>query len=143
MLIKQISVFMQNKKGCVAEFCRLLGSRGIDMAATTIADTSSYGILRAVVKDTPAVLKLLREEGYEVSSCDVLAILVDDRAGGLAAVLTALDDAGVAVEYLYSAVRHVEGHSVVILRVDDAARAQSACEASCLRTLSAGELLPE
>lgn len=143
MLIKQISVFMQNQKGCVAKFCRLLGDNGIDMAATAIADTSSYGILRAVVRDPEQTVRLLRENGYEISVCDVLSVSVNDRAGGLAAVLTAMDDAGVTVEYLYSAVRHVDGCSVVVMRVDDTARAQQACEEHDLRMLSAIDLLPD
>jgi hypothetical protein len=141
MFIRQISVFIENRKGRLAEFCRLLGEHSIDMIAVTIADTTSFGILRAIVNDTDRAVKLLRDANYAVTVTEVLAVAIDDRPGGLAEALEKLRDAGVGVEYLYSFVRHVGGRSVFLLRVDDPTLAVKVFKDGGVKLLSYDEVL--
>jgi len=141
MFIRQISVFIENRKGRLAEFCRLLGEHGIDMVAVTIADTTSFGILRAIVDDTDRAVKLLRDANYAVTVTEVLAVAVEDQPGGLGVALEKLKDAGIGVEYLYSFVRHVGGQSVFLLRVDDPTLAVKVFKDGGIRLLSHDEVL--
>jgi hypothetical protein len=141
MFIRQISVFIENRKGRLAEFCRLLGEHSIDMIAVTIADTTSFGILRAIVNDTDRAVKLLRDANYAVTVTEVLAVAIDDRPGGLAEALEKLRDAGIGVEYLYSFVRHVGGRSVFLLRVDDPTLAVKVFKDGGVKLLSYDEVL--
>ncbi|MGI6152088.1 MAG: ACT domain-containing protein [Christensenellales bacterium] len=141
MFIRQISVFIENRKGRLAEFCRLLGEHEIDMIAITIADTTSFGILRAIVDDTDRAVKVLREANYAVTITEVLAVAIDDRPGGLAFALEKLRDAGISVEYLYSFVRHIEGQCVILLRVDDPTLAVKALKDGSVRLLSFEEII--
>lgn len=141
MFIRQISVFIENRKGRLAEFCRLLGEHGIDMVAVTIADTTSFGILRAIVDDTDRAVKLLRDANYAVTVTEVLAVAVEDQPGGLGVALEKLKDAGIGVEYLYSFVRHVGGQSVFLLRVDDPTLAVKVFKDGGVRLLSHEEVL--
>ena len=118
MFVKQISVFIENRRGRLAEFTKVLGEAGIDLIALSVADTTDFGILRAIVKDTDAAVEILKKAGYTVSITDVLAVAVKDRPGGLASVIGCLNDNGISIEYLYSLVRNFEGQAVVIFRVD-------------------------
>ncbi len=141
MFIRQISVFIENRKGRLAEFCRLLGENGIDMIAITIADTTSFGILRAIVDDTDRAVKVLRDANYAVTVTEVLAVAIDDRPGGLAVALEKLRDAGISVEYLYSFVRHIESQCVILFRVDDPTLAVKVFNDGGVRLLSFEEVV--
>ncbi len=141
MFIRQISVFIENRKGRLAEFCRLLGENGIDMVAVTIADTTSFGILRAIVDDTDKAVKVLREANYAVTVTEVLAVAIDDEPGGLAVALEKLRDAGISVEYLYSFVRHVGDQCVILFRVDDPTHAIKVFNEGGVRLLSFDEVI--
>jgi len=141
MFIRQISVFIENRKGRLAEFCRLLGENGIDMIAITIADTTSFGILRAIVDDTDRAVKVLRDANYAVTVTEVLAVAIDDRPGGLAVALEKLRDAGISVEYLYSFVRHIGSQCVILFRVDDPALAVKVFNDGGVRLLSFEEVV--
>lgn len=109
-MVKQLSVFLENSKGRLASMTRALGDAGIDLLALSIADTTSFGILRAIVDDTDKAMAVLKEAGYTVNTTEVLAVLVPDSPGGLAGVLGLLNDAHVNVEYLYSFVRKAQGN---------------------------------
>jgi len=141
MYIRQISVFIENRKGRLAEFCRLLGDNGIDMIAITIADTTSFGILRAIVNDTDKAVKVLRDANYAVTITEVLAVAIDDKPGGLAVALEKLRDAGISVEYLYSFVRHIGDKCAILFRVDDPALAVKVFSESGIRLLSYEEVI--
>ena len=123
MVARQISVFMENKKGRLASVTKLLGDHGIDMAAACIADTADFGILRCMVNKTDEALKLLQSEGYMANVTEVLAVEVPDQPGGLERVLTVLDENGVSVEYMYSFVRSKGDCALILFRVEETARA--------------------
>lgn len=118
MFIKQISVFIENRPGRLAEFAALLAQNSIDLVAISVADTTNFGILRAITTDYEKTTELLRSQGYTANLTDVLAVAVPDEPGGLAKVLQMLNDADISIEYLYSLVRRVGECAVIIFRVD-------------------------
>jgi len=123
MLQKQISVFIENKRGRLAEVTKCLGDNGIDLSALSIADTADFGILRLIV-DKPEQAELaLREGGFAVSVTEVIALSVEDRPGGLAAALRVMDGLGIDIEYMYAFIKRHEDKAMVIMRVDKPAEA--------------------
>ena len=87
MFIKQISVFIENRHGRLTEFTKLLGKNDIDLIALSIADTTNFGILRAIVSDNDKALKISRDAGFTANLTEVLAVAVPDVPGGLDGVL--------------------------------------------------------
>ncbi len=122
-MIKQISVFVENKKGRLYSLTKALAEHGVDLKALSIADTAKFGILRMIVSEPDKVLKIVHEANFTASETEVLGIEVEDRAGGLAEVLEVLTDNDIAVEYLYSFVRSQHDNAMIIFKVDDAAKA--------------------
>ena len=116
---KQVSIFLENKAGRLADVCSLLGRFGVNIRAFCTADTSDFGILRLIVNDPALAVKTLRDHGYAVSETDVRVVQVRDEPGGLANVLLALRDAKINIEYMYAFLTPLEGEAVVIFRVID------------------------
>ena len=135
MLIKQISVFVENAPGSLSEVTKALGDNGIDMSALSLADTSEFGILRLIVNDPEKACDVLRDHHFIVKQNYVVAAVVDDRPGGLTGVLEILAEAKVSVEYMYAFVGSKDGHAVVVIRPDDAEKAMTALEANHVSTL--------
>lgn len=123
MYVRQISVFIENQPGKLAEFSELLGREGIDLVALSIADTTNFGILRCIVCDWQRASDIITAAGYTATVTEVLAVSVPDRPGGMAAAIRALTDAGISIEYLYSFVRAAGDHALLIFRVEDLQRA--------------------
>jgi hypothetical protein len=123
MLLKQISIFLENKSGRLAEVTALLGRAGVNIRALTLADTADFGILRLIVNDVEKAEKALKEGGFTVGQTEVVAVEVPDRPGGLADILALLGKAAVNVEYMYAFVAKSGGNAVVIFRFDDPSRA--------------------
>lgn len=119
MKIKQISVFLENRAGRMAEVTRLLGDAKVNIRALSLADTSDFGILRLIVNDVDTALRVLRGAGHTVSLTEVVAVEVTDRPGGMADVLQALGTGGVNVEYMYAFVEKATDKAVVIFRFED------------------------
>ncbi len=116
---KQVSIFLENRAGRLADVCWLLGHVGVNIRAFSTAESSDWGIFRLIVNDPDLAVKALKDHGYAVSESDVLVVQLKDRPGGLAEVLTVLRDAKVAIEYMYAFVTPLEGQAIVILRVAD------------------------
>lgn len=123
MLVKQISVFLENKSGRLAEVTRTLGNNDIDISALSIADTTDFGILRLIVNKPEKAEQILKENGFTVSGTSVIAIGVKDQPGGLAEVLEVLDRENIGIEYMYAFVGKTEDEALVILRVEEPDRA--------------------
>ena len=119
MAIKQLTVFVENRRGCLAEITDLLAKNGIDMRALSIADTKDFGILRLIVSDTQKALHVLRENCVLVQTTDVIGVKLSDRTGELSSALAALDRAGINVEYLYAFLTRVAQNAYVVLRVEE------------------------
>ncbi len=125
MAIKQVSVFVENKKGALADALRSLSDAGIGLRALSIADTNDFGILRVITDDNAKAMLVLSEHGYVCSTTDVVAAAADDKPGGLATLLTLLSDNGIDVEYVYAFVAEAKSHACVVLRVKDNAAAEA------------------
>lgn len=119
MLVNQIAVFLENRKGRIRDFAKVLSDNSIDLVSMSIADTKEFGILRAITTDNETAVAKLKAAGFTVSSCDLIGIEVEDRPGGLASVLSLLDDAGVDIEYLYSYSRSEANKAIIMLKVDN------------------------
>jgi len=141
MFISQISVFIENRQGRLEEFTHLLGANGIDLLALSVADTTNFGILRAIVSDNEKALKLVRDHGFTATLTEVLAVAVPDSPGGLAGVLALLSEADISIEYLYSFVRHIGKDAIIIFRVDQPDKAQNLLKQQGIRMLSQDEIL--
>lgn len=123
MSVKQISVFVENKKGGLYEVTSVLNKANVDIRALSIADTTDYGILRLIVSDYKKALEALKTEGIIASVTDVLGIEVSDTPGGFSEAVKILSDADIAVEYAYAFITRHEGKACVIIRVEDNAKA--------------------
>lgn len=117
--IKQFSIFVENKQGKMAEVTRLLANAGIDLRTLSLADTRDFGILRVIVNKPDDAEALLRENGWTFKVTSVIGIKVPDVPGGVAAVLEALNDANLNVEYMYAFVNRTPGRADTIIRVDE------------------------
>jgi len=102
MTIKQISVFLENKSGRLAEVLGILGQENIKIYALTIADTSEYGILRLIVSDFNRAVNALKEKKFTSNITEVLAVSVPSQAGSFAKVLKAFADEAISIEYMYA-----------------------------------------
>ena len=119
MKVQQVSVFLENRAGRMAEVARLLGEHGINIRALCIADTANFGILRLIVNDVKRAEQVFREAGFTVDLTDVIAIEVPDTPGGLAGILDTLNQSGFSIEYLYAFVEKSADKAVVIFRFED------------------------
>ncbi len=136
MSIHQISVFLENRTGQLAEITRLLAEAGVDLRALSIAETADYGIARMIADDSQKASSILLSHGDILSMTPVWAVEVPDRPGGLAELLTVLADAGVAVEYMYSLFTHQDGMAYMALRISDDAAFLKAAAASNVKIMS-------
>lgn len=119
MAVKQLSVFIENKKGSLADITKLLCENNINIRALTVADTKDYGILRLIAEDTEKATNVLKAAGHTASVREVSSFSVPDEMGGLSKVLELLDENGINMEYLYSMTRSSDGKAFFIMRVDD------------------------
>ncbi len=137
MKVKQISVFLENTTGRLAEVTKVLGTGNINLRAISIADTADFGILRLIV-DTPAkTMKLLKEAGFTAKITEVIGVIVNDKPGGLMKVMDIFNAEGVNIEYLYSSLINEGGDAVVIFRVEDIDHGLKIVEQAGLKAISA------
>jgi hypothetical protein len=141
MELKQISVFLENRRGRLAEVARVLGNAKINIRALSLADTSDFGILRLIVNDAEGAKKVLRDNGYTVRETEVVAVEVGDQPGGLALVLEALSKSDVNVEYMYAFVEKSQDKAVLVFRFEQLAKAVEALNAGNIRVLSGEEVI--
>ena len=119
MTIHQISVFLENRAGQLAEITGVLAENGIDLRALNIAETTDYGVVRLIVSDPIKASTILLEHGFILTMTPVVATSVVDRPGGLAALLKVLAEKNVDVQYMYSIFGQVDGKAHMIFRVSD------------------------
>ena len=121
MIIKQISIFMENTTGRLADVTALLAHAGINLRAISIADTADFGILRMVADRPDAAVALLKAAGFAARETDVIAVEVPDQPGALARIMALFRNEGVNIEYLYASLEHSADQAVIVLKVDDVA----------------------
>lgn len=119
MTVKQISVFVENKAGKLAELTDHLHQHEIDMRALSIAETQDFGIVRIIVDDVYKTSCVLKESGYVASITPVLAVEMPDEPGSLFQILKMLGDGGVNLDYMYAFLNQKKSTAYMILRVED------------------------
>ncbi len=140
MNAKQISIFLENKPGRLAEVTRIFEENQINIRALTLADTSEFGILRLIVNDNEKAERLLKDHGYTVGVTEVVAVEVEDHPGGLHRILAALSRDRINVEYMYAFVRQSGRNAVLIFRFDDVASAVKRLTAEGMRVIDGQDL---
>ena len=141
MKVRQLSIFLENRSGRLAEVTDILGKSGINIRALSLADTSDFGILRVIVEDTDKALQLMEANGFTVTITDVLAVEVEDKPGGLARVLNLLNSQEVNVEYMYAFMEKLTDHALLIFRIEDIDRAIEICREHGIKILSEKEVI--
>ncbi len=119
MEIYQISVFLENRAGKLAEVTNILAENNIDLRAISIAETSDYGILRIIAKDSQHTVDVLKDQGFIASRSPVLAVGIPDKPGSLASLLHVLAEEKIDVEYMYSLFGVPNALATLVLRIDD------------------------
>jgi hypothetical protein len=118
MRVEQISVFLENKAGRLAEVTSILSEAGVNIRGLSVADTSEFGVLRLIVDDNGKAEKVLKDNGFSVGKTHVVAIEVEDKPGGLHKILELLNRENINVEYMYSLVTQRNNNAVLVFRFD-------------------------
>ena len=119
MTVKQISVFLENRPGALAEFTKILELSSIDLRALSLAESEDFGIVRVIVDDPYKTIRILKEEGYICSVTKVIAVEIADKPGSLVKMLNVLGDNKVNLEYSYAFLAKKANSAFMILRVAD------------------------
>lgn len=141
MLIKQISVFLENTIGRLTKLTKVLADNNIDIIAISVADTTDFGILRCIVDDPEKAQEVLRANNFTASTTRVMAVELDDRPGGLSTVLGYLSDEDISIEYIYSFVRNRSNKALILFKVSDPNKAVEILQENSVRTLCLEEIL--
>jgi hypothetical protein len=119
MRVEQISIFLENQSGRLAEVTGILAEADVNIRALSLADTSDFGVLRLLVDDNEKAKSALKEKGFTVGKTNVVAVAVPDQPGGLHNILAGLGKGGINVEYMYAFVRQSGKNAVMIFRFDN------------------------
>jgi hypothetical protein len=138
--VEQITVFLENRSGRLADVAALLAEAGVNIRAASLADAADFGILRLIVNDTEKARQVLKEHGFTVSKTHVLAVAVPDQPGGLAQILAAIRNSRLNVEYMYAFVHKRAVDATIIFRFDDIDQALASLQSAGLRLLSGEEI---
>ena len=140
MAIKQLTVFIQNKKGTLVSITDILAKNNVNIRALSIAETEDFGMLRLIVNDESTAEKVLMENGYLFKTVDVVGVKIGDAPGKLTSALDVLDRANINVEYLYAFMARTEKHAYVVLRVENNELAESALEAAGFHLITVADV---
>ena len=125
MIIKQLSVFLENKQGRMCAVADLLAQNHINIRALSLADTAEFGILRLIVDKPEEGKKILSEAGIVVRVTDVLSLTMEDTPGGMLSVLRLLAESGIGVEYMYAFAGKTDGEAFMIIQTEDPEAAET------------------
>ena len=140
MFIKQLSVFVENSQGRLQQIIDALGENHINIRALSLADTTEFGILRLIVDEHEKAGAILKEKGVISKVTDVIAVSIDDCAGGLAEVTRAISDAGIGIEYTYAFLGRAHGKALLVVQTSDEARAEKILTEKGVTLVSAEDL---
>jgi len=140
MAIKQLTIFVPNRKGTIVSVTDILAKKQINIRALSIAETEEFGILRLIVNDEKAAEEVLQEKDYLIKIVDVVGVKIGDEPGKLTSALDVLDKADINVEYLYAFMARTEKHAYVVLRVEDNAAAEKALEDAGFHLISEADI---
>ena len=140
MTIPQISVFLENKAGQLADITGILSQNQVNMRAINIAETTDYGVLRLIVDDAAKASSILLEQGFILTMTPVVGVAVPDTPGGLSKVLSVISSAEIDVEYMYSVFGQRDGQACMIFRVADSDALTKLLEANGIGTITGEDL---
>ncbi len=140
MLIKQVSVFVENKPAALEEAVRIIGENGIDIYALSLADTTDFGILRLIVSDPDKAKEVLKAKGLIVKRTDVIAIVVEDKPGGLVHALDVMKKNDINIEYIYAFIGKNEKGATVVMKVNNPDEAIKLLQDTDVEILTKNEL---
>ena len=140
MTIPQISVFLENKAGQLADITGILCQNQVNMRAINIAETTDYGVLRLIVDDAAKASSILLEQGFILTMTPVVGVAVPDTPGGLSKVLSVISGAEIDVEYMYSVFGQKDGQACMIFRVADSDGLAAVLEKNEIRTIAGEDL---
>lgn len=135
-MIQQVSIFLENRPGALAELTETLSAKKINMRAFSLADTYDFGIARIIVDSPEETAKILRENNYVVNITDVLAIQVEDKAGALNEILRVLSKNGQNLEYMYAFTGHKTDSAYMIMRTTDVEASEKALASSSFKMIT-------
>lgn len=138
MLIKQLSIFLENKSGRLTEVLQTLGDENINVTALTIADTSEFGILRMIVSDPEKAYSVLKKKDFSVNMNEVLSIATPTEAGSYAKALHILSDSNISVEYMYAF--SIGEKSILFMRTADTEKAIKVIQEKKMELIRASDL---
>lgn len=140
MTISQISVFLENRAGQLADITKILSDNQVNMRAINIAETADYGVLRLIVNDAQKASAILLEQGFILTMTPVVGVSVPDTPGGLSKVLGVISTAGIDVEYMYSVFGQKDGQACMIFRVADTEGLSAVLDRNGIGTITGEEL---
>ena len=140
MKLEQISVFLENRSGRLAEITGVLARNSINIRALSLADTADFGILRLIVDRPESATRVLKEHGFTVGLTEMVALELPDKPGGLWGILTTLEAAGMNVEYMYAFVQKAAENAVLIFRFDEPEKATAVLQGAGVRVLAGEEV---
>ncbi len=140
MKVEQISIFLENKSGRLADVATVLAKAGINIRALSLADTTDFGILRLIVNDNEKAKAVLKDNGFTVGKTEVVAVEVSDKPGGLAEILNVMKDNDINVEYMYAFVQKSGQHAIIIFRFDELEKAILTLQKANIRILRGEEI---
>ena len=136
MLVKQLSVFMENRPGRLSKLTHTLGKEGIDFVTLSLADTKDFGIVRFIARENERAYEVLKREGFTVGITELIGVEVDDKPNALAEVVALIEEADMNIEYLYSFVLTERSTAKILMRVNDTERAVALLEKKGIKLLS-------
>ncbi len=140
MKVKQLSIFIKNEQGRLAEVIDAVASSGVNIRALSLADTSEFGVLRMIVDSPDKAAESLKEKGLTVKETEVIAVEVADRPGGLNGVMQVFKAQAISIEYMYAFVEKNNNNAVMVFRVEDAESAAKKLTENGVVLLSAGQV---
>jgi hypothetical protein len=140
MRVEQISIFLENKSGRLAEVTSVLAAAGVNIRALSLAETADFGILRLIVDKIDRAKQALKDNGFTIGKTEVVALEVPDRPGGLAEIVRILGAAEINVEYMYAFVQRSKDNAIVIFRFDELDKAIQVLTGAGVRILRGEEL---
>ena len=138
--IKQLSVFVENKKGSLHEITDLLAKENIDLRSMCVADTNNFGIVRIITTEPERAVEVLKAEGHAANVREITAFAVPDQPGGLAKVLSLIESNGVDIEYMYALITSEADKAYTVMRTADDKKTEELLTANGIELLDGNHL---
>ncbi|MDO5318443.1 MAG: ACT domain-containing protein [bacterium] len=140
MTINQISVFLENKVGQLAQVCKVLADNGVSLVTLSLAETQDFGIARLIVDNHEKAETVLRTNKYLVKTTPVVAVTVPDRPGGMAQVVSTLSEKGCDIEYSYAFASTSSEKAVLVFRFKNETQAEAVLADAGFTTIAENQL---